>query len=93
MTNPLPPTDNWEIKFESKFPPYMNWTSRTSDVVKDFIRSLLADQTKRARLDLVRELEEDTKFLLPITGENTHNVHLLRLLNKLEALKSSLEEK
>ena len=62
------------------------------DDVKDFIRSTIAEATKRARLDLVLELEKDTNFLSPIIGFRIHNKHLLKVLNKLEALKSSLEE-
>ena len=40
------------------------------------LNNLNQEKIRRARLDLVRKLEEDTKFLLLITGENDHNVHL-----------------
>ena len=86
----------WEEEFDKKIGMTLCYLGSGGEKhlkkIKDFIRSTIAEATKRARLDLVLELEKDTNFLSPIIGFRIHNKHLLKVLNKLEALKSSLEE-
>ncbi len=54
MTNPLPPTENWERICDSA---YFGFTVDGTKL-KDFIRTLLADQTKRVRVEVLSKVEE-----------------------------------
>ena len=63
--------------------------------VKDLIRSTIAEETKQARLNELTKIIDTLNFYVVRSGETLHTetAILEAVCNRLEALKSSLEEK